>query len=80
MMGMGNALRDEIHAMVDDLQDEQLESVRASLRDVSYDPFENMDPAELERLHAVIERSEQQFAEGKGVLAEDVIRKLRSRQ
>ncbi|MEM6533027.1 MAG: hypothetical protein AAF654_10400 [Myxococcota bacterium] len=42
------------------------------------DPFANMDPSEREKLHASLEASEREFAEGKGIPAERVLDELRN--
>ncbi|MCK5689453.1 hypothetical protein KAI87_09305 [Myxococcota bacterium] len=80
MMGMGNALRDEIHMLVDDMPDDQLELARESLRDMSHDPFADMDPEERERLHQMLAQSRRDFVEGKGMPARDFLQELRSKQ
>ena len=46
----------------------------------AHDPFAKMPPEERKRLHAVLEQSEKEFAEGKGIPAEEVIRQLRARR
>ncbi len=69
---MGNALREELHAMVDGLSEDELESAKISLRDVSSDPFADMDPIERERLHAALAQSEREIAEGKSLSLDEI--------
>jgi hypothetical protein len=44
------------------------------------DPFANMDPEERKKLHAALDASEKEFAEGKGIPAEQVLQELRARR
>lgn len=45
---------------------------------VEADPFANMDPAERERLHAVLAESRAEHEAGRGIPAEEVLQRLRS--
>jgi len=92
MEGMSSALKQELHALVDDLPEEELHAARrflAFLRDEGTDPnahiddedpFADMPDEERERLHASLAQSRREIVEGKVFAAVDVIGELRARR
>ena len=85
---MTSALKDEVHALVDEVPESELKAARRYLeylRDqgeavavAEHDPFEHISSEERARLHAALSQSEREFAEGRGIPADEVLRELRS--
>ena len=92
MKVMSDAVKKELHALVDALPDQEVHTARrflAFLRDEGTDPnahldegdpFEDMPDEERARLHAALARSRREVAEGKVIPAEEVISRLRARR
>ena len=87
---MSGAAKKDLHELVDALPLNEVQAARRYLeylRDLSDpyasldsgDPFDGMPDDERSRLHAALDRSEKEFAEGKGIPAEVVLRELRNR-
>ncbi|MEO1483654.1 MAG: hypothetical protein AAFU77_16210 [Myxococcota bacterium] len=73
---MSSALREELHQLLDQLDDEQLEEAEQRLREIEGDPFENMDPEERKKLHASLAQSRAERAAGLAVPVEEVLAEL----
>ncbi|MEO0814808.1 MAG: hypothetical protein AAFY60_18235 [Myxococcota bacterium] len=81
MNTMSSALREELHQLLDQLDDEQLPEAEKRLRELGTDdkdPFADMDPEERKKLHAVLEQSRAEHEAGLGIPAEDVLAELQS--
>lgn len=76
MKSMSSALREELHQLLDQLDDEQLEEAEQRLREIEGDPFENMDPEERKKLHASLAQSRAERAAGLAVPVEEVLAEL----
>jgi hypothetical protein len=88
---MENAAKKKLYDLIDQLPDSEVAAARQYLEFLrsrasdpysrldAEDPFGNMPEEERERLHASLERSESDFAQGKGIAAETVLRELRTR-
>lgn len=88
---MNTAARQELFDLVSGLSDDEVPAARRYLqylRDLGSDPylqfdgkdpFANMPDEERARLHAALEQSEREFAQGKGIPAEAVLIELRRR-
>lgn len=55
-----------------------VELVEAGEHQAGKDPFADMPEDERERLHAALARSEEEFAAGEGIAAEQVLQELRT--
>ena len=85
---MSSALKNEVHALVDRLPDDELKAARRYLeylRDAG-DPYahldstDDLDDAEQERLHQSIEAGLAEMRAGKGRPAREVVAELRARR
>jgi hypothetical protein len=88
---MGSAAKKSLYDLVDRLPDSEVPAAQRYLEflhtqaDDPYshldgqDPFETMPEDECVRLHAALDQAEKEFAAGKGIPAEIVLRELRSR-
>lgn len=82
MNTMSSALREELHQLLDHLDEAQLPEAERRLRDLGTDDndtFADMDPEERKKLHAVLEQSRTEHEAGLGVPAEDILAELQSR-
>lgn len=91
MQVMSDAAKKELHELVDALRADQVGDARERLMALQNedadpyayldesDPFEDMPDEERARLHAALEQSEKELAEGKGIPAEVVLAELRAR-
>jgi len=79
---MSDALRDDLHLLLDRLPAEALPRVHEVMAAEAegVEAFGDLDPAERERLHAALEQSEREIAAGQTISAEVVIQELRSRR
>jgi hypothetical protein len=69
--------RSDIHALIDELADEELDAVRAVLNAVrANDGFEGLSEDDLERLRASVRRGLAQGEAGKGRPIEDFMKEL----
>ena len=86
---MSNAARKDLHALVDALPASEEQAARRYLeylRDASdpyasldrVDPFADMADDERARLHASLQRAEEEIASGDSISAEDFVRELRA--
>jgi hypothetical protein len=89
MRATSNAARKELHELVDTLPQKETLAARRYLeylRDLSDpyayldhgDPFDDMPAEERARLHAALDQAEQEFAAGKGIPADMLLRELRA--
>jgi hypothetical protein len=86
---MGDALRDELRALVDRLPEGELTAARRYLeflRERGSDPYaplndsDELDDAERARLHASLERGMEEMRQGLGRPADEVLAELRARR
>lgn len=89
MQIMGDALRDEVRALVDRLPDGELNAARRYLEfleergadpHAQFDQGDDLDEAERARLHASIERGLGEMRQGLGRPADEVLAELRARR
>ena len=69
---MVSALKDEVYALVDELEESRLKDLRDLLRNFGKDPFINMDSDQRQRLHAAIAQSEHEMDAGQGVSIDEI--------
>ncbi|MEL6196052.1 MAG: hypothetical protein AAFZ38_11680 [Myxococcota bacterium] len=79
MNTMSSALREELHQLLDQLNDEQLEEAEQRLREIEGDPFEDMDPEERKKLHASLDQAEADIAAGRTRPVGEFLNELRAR-
>lgn len=88
---VSNANRKTLHELVDALppgEEQAAQRYLEYLRDASdpfahldrVDPFADMSVSDREKLHASLERAEEEIAAGRSIPAEDVVRKARTRR
>ena len=81
-MGMSTA-KDELHELINALPEAKLTAVKDFLQavneDVEKDPFEDMDPDERERLHAILAQNRSEHKAGLGIPADEALARLRAR-
>ena len=86
---MSSTARKDLHALVDALPASEEQAARRYLeylRDASdpyasldrVDPFVDMSDDERSRLHASLQRAEEEIASGDSISAEDFVRELRA--
>ncbi|MEM6274330.1 MAG: hypothetical protein AAF735_03725 [Myxococcota bacterium] len=76
---MSSALRDELHQLLDHLDEAQLPEAEKRLRELGTDdkdPFADMDPEERKKLHASLAQSRAERAAGLAVPVEEVLAEL----
>ncbi len=78
-MLMSNALKQEVHDLLDGASEERLVEVRAMLR-VSSDPFADMSDEERGKLRASLARGRAQHEAGEGIELDEAMVMLRSRR
>ncbi len=82
MKSMSSALREELHELLDRLDEAQLPQAKQRLHELgadNRDPFADMDPEERKKLHASLEASERDLAAGRVRSLDDYLAALRAR-